>query len=195
MSKKRSSSGFKQFSFFKESPRIFGGSAQKSHPKFARTLSSKESIHLVLKSVHTVGVYSMLRKENASKVDRIIRSQAKICEIKIYQLVNVGNHLHLVIKLRDHKLFARFIRAITGVIARHVLKRQRGSEKPSLKPASENRKQFWVARPFTRLIAWGRDYNFVKNYMKKNKNQVRSHFVAWGFDVTDLNSIRLLNTG
>jgi REP element-mobilizing transposase RayT len=195
MSKKRSKRGPKQLSFFKESPRSFGGSAQKSHPKFARTLSSKESIHLVLKSAHAVGICSMLRQENVHKVDAIIRIQAKICGIKIYQLVNVGNHLHLVIKLRDHKLFAQFIRAITGVIARHVLKRQRGPKKTSLKMGNETRKQFWVARPFTRLIAWGRDYNFVKNYMDKNRTQARNHFVAWGFDVTDIKKIRLLNTG
>lgn len=190
----RSKKGPKQLSFFRESPRSFGGSAQKSHPKIARTLSSKESLHLVLKSAHAVGAFSMLRQKNVHKIEEIIRSQAKICRIKIYQFVNVGNHLHLVIKLRDVELFAQFIRAITGIIARHVLKRQRGSEGILRNKESEKQKKFWVARPFTRLIAWGRDYKHIKNYMDKNRRQARSHFVAWGFDVTDFSKIRDLDT-
>jgi hypothetical protein len=66
-------------------------------------------------------------------------------------------HLHLVIKLDDRKEFSKFVRVITGLIARHVLKAQRGPVAESSVAAKE-KTQFWMARPFTRLIAWGRDY-------------------------------------
>ncbi|MBK7890323.1 MAG: hypothetical protein IPJ84_05575 [Bdellovibrionales bacterium] len=34
----------------------------------------------------------------------------------------------------------------------------------------ENSKQgFWNSRPFTRVIAWGRDYNIVKDYHTLNQ--------------------------
>jgi hypothetical protein len=55
---------------------------------------------------------------------------------------------------------------ITGLIARHVLKAQRGAAGES-KAAEYEKNQFWVARPFTRLIAWGRDYEHITKYMKK----------------------------
>lgn len=205
----------RQASFFDDKPalRFFGGALlNKSNPKIARPLSKKEPIHLVLKSARAFGPSSMLQKYNVTKIDSLIRNQAKLNNVKIYRFVNVGNHLHLVIKLEDPKLFAKFIRAVTGLIARHVLKRERG---PGISSAEEfsipkkaspqdqamhKKNQFWVARPFTRLIAWGRDYNYVSGYMDKNQNQAngqtnKGSFVAWGFDFTDPKMIRAMNTG
>lgn len=169
-------------------PKCFGGSLQTSHPKVKRPLSKKQTIHLVLKSEHAMGSRSMLQKRNSTFIEQLIKEKAQRCCIRIYHFVNVGNHLHLVIKLDDLKGFAPFIRAITGIIARHVLKAQRG--------AAQGLK-FWVARPFTRIIAWGRDYNHIKSYMVKNAHQAnrRHFFVAWGFDTISLRQIENLNTG
>jgi len=176
--------------------RAFGGTLLKSNPKTARPLSSKESIHLVLKSGRAFGSQSMLQQHNVKKIESLIRHQAAKCEIKIYHLVNVGNHLHLIVKLRDTKLYAQFIRAITGLIARHVLHKERGLARDNI-PKS-NQQRFWIARPFTRLIAWGRDYDRVSHYMEKNKNQslaVRKVvFKAWGFEITDPKMILGLNS-
>ncbi len=184
-----------QISFFKEKiPRHFGGLLLKGNAKVARPISTKEPIHLVLKSAYAVGTQSMLQTYNVKRIDKIIRSHAKLCRIRIYHLVNVGNHLHLVIKLDDRKLFAKFVRTITGLIARHVLKKERGPQNSDNK-TKKNRYSFWVARPFTRLISWGKDYKFVARYIKKNNNQAKRHFIPWGFDIVDPSLIQLLNTG
>ena len=185
--------------------RLFGGSRLKGHPKTARPLNTKESIHLVLKSARAFGSQSMLHGHNAKKIHELIYNQAECCGIKVYHFVNVGNHLHLVIKLHDIKLFRKFIRAITGLIARQVLKKERGlakntSRNESLPNESVSKidNRFWVARPFTRLIAWGRDYNHVSWYMKKNMSQatsaLKTAFKAWGFEITDPKMISSLNT-
>ncbi|MBK7891990.1 MAG: hypothetical protein IPJ84_14475 [Bdellovibrionales bacterium] len=51
-----------------------------------------------------------------------------------------------------------FISGITGGIARAVQHKR------------ENPKQgFWNSRPFTRAVAWGRDYNIVKDYHTLNQ--------------------------
>ena len=154
----------------------------------------EEAVHLVLKSTQAIGTKSMLHTYNVNKINNIIRTHAKLCRIRIYHFVNVGNHLHLVIKLDDRKEFSRFIRIITGLIARHVLKAQRGPAVDD-STAAHKKTQFWVARPFTRLIAWGRDYDYIKKYMKKNINDAKRCFVPWGFDVTDPVLIQMLNTG
>ncbi len=185
-----------QSSFFsKKVLKTFGGSLLKSNPKTKRTLSTKSAIHLVLKSEIATGPNSMLQKYNAKKIDSLIRHQAKLCGIKIYHLVNVGNHLHIVIQITKRHLYAKFIRAITGLIARHVLNKQRGPENSAV--SSKKKIQFWIARPFTRIITWGRDFNYVRNYMKKNIDQAnrRYHFIAWGFEVVDPIKIAQLNTG
>lgn len=184
-----------QTSFFRDKiPRHFGGLLLKGNAKVARPLSTKEPLHLVLKSAFAVGSRSMLQMYNAKKIDKIIRSQAKSCRIRIYHFVNVGNHLHLVIKLDDRKLFAQFIRSISGLIARHVLKKERGPQNAD-NSFRKKRSTFWVARPFTRLISWGNDYKFVTRYIEKNRNQAKHHFVPWGFDVVEPTLIQFLNTG
>ena len=171
----------------------FGGSYLKSNPKAERPLCVSRAIHVVLKSSWATGSYSMLQKYNSRKIEDIVRSTAESCRIKVYHLVNVGNHLHLVIKLKDIADYRKFIRIITGLIARHVLKRQRG---PVLTPKKKLKKiKFWLARPFTRIINWGRDYKYVDRYMEKNKNDAKSAFAAWGFDVVDFNLIQMLSTG
>ena len=185
----------KQLSLFKKKIiRQFGGALLKGNAKMARPLSTKEAVHLVLKSAQAIGTKSMLHTYNVSKIDEIIRTHARLCRIRIYHLVNVGNHLHLVIKLDDRKEFSKFIRVITGLIARHVLKSQRGAAGES-KAAGYEKNQFWVARPFTRLIAWGRDYEHITRYMKKNINDAKRGFIPWGFDTTDPILIQMLNTG
>ncbi|OFZ18765.1 MAG: hypothetical protein A2Z20_01400 [Bdellovibrionales bacterium RBG_16_40_8] len=189
--------------------RFFGGSLLKGHAKLARPLSTKEPIHLIMKSKQAIGSRSMLRSYNVKKIDSIISKQAKLSGITIYQLVNVGNHLHLVIRITNLFFYDRFIRATTGIIARHVTKQQRRNglkflSQTELKARTRAQSQspvgaerFWDARPFTRLIAWGRDYQHIKNYMDKNKSQanLRQYFIAWGFDTTDAVNIQYLNTG
>lgn len=184
-----------QLSLFKKKIlRQFGGALLKGNAKIARPLSTKEAVHLVLKSAQAIGTKSMLHTYNVSKIDEIIRTHARLCRIRIYHLVNVGNHLHLVIKLDDRKEFSKFIRVITGLIARHVLNAQRGAAAESSAAAHE-KNQFWVARPFTRLIAWGKDYEHITRYMKKNINDAKRCFIPWGFDMTDPMLIQMLNTG
>ena len=177
----------KQLSFFKEGPRQFGGKLLKGNAKIRRPLSSKHAVHLVLKSEFAMGVRSMLRTENVKKVDEIIRTQAADCAVTIYHLVNVGNHLHLVVRIKEVEAYPKFIRAITGLIARHVLGAERGSAK---------KLQFWIARPFTRLVSWGRDWTYLNGYMIKNalQSNIRRFFASWGFDVMDEVAIVALDT-
>lgn len=137
----------KQLPFFKPQPRQFGGSLLKGNPKEQRPLSTKKPLHLVLKSNWAFGDKSMLSRQNVKNVDSIIRKQAKACEIRLYHLVNVGNHLHIVVKIEDRKLYRNFIRSVSGLIARQFLQKQRGPEKTEAIEAAV------VAKKFTKLLA------------------------------------------
>ena len=176
------------FELFKDKiPKQFGGARLKSNPKIKRPLTTKHAIHLVLKSELARGNKSFLRARNVDRIDRIVRSSAKKFGVRLYHFVNVGNHIHLVVKLHDTQTYSSFIRAVTGLIARHVLQAQRNAAKGI---------KFWQARPFTRLVTWGRDYNRVKRYMEKNREQARSGgFTDWGFSVTDPSKIANLDSG
>jgi putative transposase len=174
--------------------RQFGGMLLKGNAKVKRPLSTKEPIHLVLKSHLAFGGRSFLLKKNYGKIDSIIRRSAKSNGIKIYHFVNVGNHLHLVIKV-DRKnattgrlAFRSFIRSVTGLVARHVVGAERNDGKGI---------KFWQSRPFTRILSWGRDFNFIARYMGKNSAQAKfgHSLIDWGFALTDPIKIALLETG
>jgi hypothetical protein len=162
----------------------FGGALLKGNPKEKRPLTLKTPLHLVLKSQKAFGPSSMLAKANAKKIDYVVRKQAAACGVKIYHFVNVGNHLHLVVRLQDRRLYRVFIRAVSGLIARQVLGTERGPKSEAKEPSSNievitednseakiQKTQFWVARPFTRLMTWGPDYKGLSRYMKKNQAQ------------------------
>jgi REP element-mobilizing transposase RayT len=189
---KRRGSNFDPFN--ERIPRQFGGMLLRGNAKVARPLSTKHAIHLVLKSERAVGGRSLLHDKNVRRVDAIIRGQAKLKGVRLYHFVNVGNHLHMVIRLEPHsavagrRAFHSFIRAVSGLIARHVLHAERNHAKGI---------KFWQARPFTRLVSWGRDYNHVSRYMAKNATQAkaRRNLVDWGFGVVDASKIAGLDTG
>ncbi len=79
-------------------PKYFGGNFLKGNAKRARPLSSKHAIHVVLKSEMATGPRSFLAGRNVRKVDAIIRSRASKVGVRIYHAVNVGNHIHLIIR-------------------------------------------------------------------------------------------------
>jgi len=179
----------RQLSMIPDSKKVFGGSLQKGNPKCQRPLSSKAPLHLVLKANRGFGARSMLHPDHVKKVNACVRRQAEATGIRLYHFVNVGNHLHLVVKIHDRQRFRIFIRAISGLIARQVLGAQRGPAKkgkssgkgpPSKESTKESRASYWIKRPFTRVVNWGQDYTRLGRYMLKNQRQVSQ----WGREIT-----------
>ncbi len=121
-----------------------------------RPRGAKEAMHLVLRSDSARGPKSLLKYDGV--VRAVIAKLAQKHGVRIYRVVNAGNHLHITLKLSKLFLWKGFISGITGGIARAV-----GFKRDSAKNG------FWNSRPFTRLIAWGRDYNIVKDYHALNQ--------------------------
>lgn len=139
----------------------FGGSLLgKSHPKTARPLSTKQAMHVVLRSSLAVGKWSLRAIENIKIVERTVRKLAQKHGIKVYKFANVGNHIHLLIRLGHRFSFAPFIRALTGIIAAKVT----GTRKKS--PLKE---YFWDFRPWSRIVEWGNAYAAAKSYVIQNE--------------------------
>jgi len=144
--------------FNMKSQKHFGGAYLKnSNPKEKRPISTKKAMHLVLRSTLATGPKSLLR--NNKKASEIIYKQAKACGVKVYRFANAGNHLHLVILPASRIAFQTFVRSITGLIARFILKAEKGSAKAI---------QFWDKRPFTRILEWGKDFKISCDYLLQN---------------------------
>ncbi len=154
----------------------FGGSLLKGNPRDARPIAVKRPMHLVLKSKKATGARSFLAPARAAAILILVNRVARLHGIKIHRYANGGNHLHLVVQSPSRAAFQRFLRGTTGVIARMTLGRERGKALGPTQAASNNPggadlpggAAFWDARPFTRIIEWGRDFKRTNDYVIKN---------------------------
>ncbi len=150
----------KQFSFEfnKKFKTAHGGKFARGKRKCARPITTKEPMHIVLKSSKACGQYNMLRKVNLICVENVVRYYAKINYIKIYNYANVGNHLHILVRTKSREGFKRFLKTITARIAVIVTGAKKGTAFG----------KFWDDLAFTRIVKWGRDYVGTQLYLTKN---------------------------
>lgn len=144
----------------------FGGSLlKKSNAKTARPLSTKKALHVVLRSSRATGEWSLRNLRNQKIIERILRRLAKEYGIKIHEFGNAGDHLQLLIRLKNRASFAPFIRALTGTIALQVTKANK---------LAKLKEKFWDYRPWTRILELKKAYTLAKDEL------IQHHLAAIG---------------
>jgi REP element-mobilizing transposase RayT len=134
----------------------FGGSLLTSNPKTRRPLDSKLPIHLVLRSDWA----RMRLPKHFTKVNQTVRAVCKKHGVALYEYANVGNHLHMVIKIPQRRRWAAFIRELSGRIAQAA---------QSLAGQQKAQRKFWSQRPFTRVVrGWRKAFSIAKAYVRLN---------------------------
>jgi REP element-mobilizing transposase RayT len=130
------------------------------HPqKRVRPLSTKDSIHLVLRSSKAKGKMSFYRHKK--DIDTILMTFADKYQIEIKSSANVGNHIHLHMKLFKRDTYKKFIRAVTAAIMMKITGFCRDRPKPT-------NYKFWDQRPFTRVIGSFKDFQNLVDYIQTN---------------------------
>jgi len=157
----------KQLKMLPSATKAYGGALRTTRRgRGARPLSAKKSIHLTLRSTKAVGARSF--RKNRQVIEAIVRKQAKLAQIRLIHWANVGNHLHLHLKLPPHafhcECYKKFIRAVTELIARKTLGAERNSKAAS---------RFWDLRPYTRVLTSWREYQGLTNYIYLNQLEAR----------------------
>lgn len=144
-------------------------------------------MHLVLRSSKAKGEWSFLRSRNSTVIKTIVGKFAFIYGIQILSLVNVGNHLHLHIRLGNRFGYSPFIRAITGAIAMAVAGKNRWSKSAvgpgSAQLAKAKADRFWDHRPFTRVVAGYQAAQGLVDYLRINEME------SWGFNKFEARSM------
>ncbi|WP_374029282.1 transposase [Bdellovibrio bacteriovorus] len=133
----------------------FGGDLSKGKRKSRRPLSEKEPIHLVLKSNKAFGRRSLLHPVNRKLLLKYTRRFVFRFRVKLYRFANVGNHIHILIRVPDRQAYVSFISALTGTISKMIFKSA----------------GMWDLRPFTRVASWGRGFSTLKRYIDRNVEQ------------------------
>lgn len=138
----------------------FGGSQKKGNPKTARPVSTKQLMHVVLKSDKAVGSTSFLRFERNILV--LAKNLSLNAGVQIKDMVVMGNHIHIALKCNRRGALTVFLRALCGIIARKVLSAEKGT------PSSIQ--GFFSGRPFSRIVAIGRkSYLTIRDYFQLNR--------------------------
>jgi REP element-mobilizing transposase RayT len=127
-----------------------------------RPLSTQASIHLVLRSTKATGLWSFLHKNNQAKVRAILQKFSRKYAVRILSFANVGNHLHLQIKLSNRFAYKPFIRAITAAIAMAVTGWSRWTK-------VIDGERFWTERPFTQIVTAFKYHLNLRDYIEINK--------------------------
>ena len=141
------------------SRRSHGGTFK--YAKIERPLSTKKWIHLTLKSHKAKGELSFLHSKNRQRVEKILADKARKFHVLIAEFVNVGNHLHIKIKISSRESFQHFLRAVTTLIARTVTGAKKG------KPFG----RFWQGLAYTRVLKSALEVLQLKGYFEANRRQ------------------------
>jgi REP element-mobilizing transposase RayT len=145
-----------------------GGDTRKGKRKIARPIDPKRPLHLTLKSSRAQGAWSLLHPKHCRGLELKSRSIAQRHDVAVYRFVNVGNHLHLLVKARNRRSFQGFLRELSGALAMMVTGAKKG------KPAG----RFWDSTAWSRVVNWGRDFRGALNYLIKNIFEALGYYGA-----------------
>ncbi len=156
------------FKGFNSPKAYFGGSLLVGKRKSLRPMSSKHALHLILKSSRAKGTQSFLKHQK--QIQFQLDKQAKKFGVRIYRYSNVGNHLHLLIKIHSRREYKKFIRAVSSLIQGIVTKTLGANQKVRREKTQDQKLKeiFWDFRPFSRVVSWGRDFKNTAHYVIKN---------------------------
>ena len=144
----------------------FGGELSKrSKFRTARPFSSKDTMHMVLKSSAATGKFSLGNSKNLEVVNRIVHRHCAKYGVKLLKYSNNFNHLHLHLKFASRALYLKFVRSLTASIAMAVT----GASKLISLKEILGAKKFWDYRPFTRIVRSVRAYKTIQNYILLNQ--------------------------
>jgi REP element-mobilizing transposase RayT len=151
-----------QQSLFPESKRrlTHGGEERLGKRKLERPISTRHSMHVVLRSSMAKGEWSLLRPAHAGMVRFEIQRFSRRHGVRIYEAANVGNHIHLLLRARSRDALKRFLMGLSGRIAQRVTGARKG------KPLG---RRFFDTLPFTRIVSgWGKAFTIAKHYVWDN---------------------------
>ena len=128
----------------------------------------------------------MLHPKHCDHIHRITEKLAKRWGVRLYRYANVGNHIHLLIKVPSRAVWQRFLRELTGAVAIIVT----GAKKGASLTKNESGRGFWDHLAFTRIVYFGRDFQNMGRYLIKNLFEAAGvpmkKFLAQGYRIRSI---------
>ncbi|MGK5083874.1 transposase [Bdellovibrionota bacterium FG-1] len=141
-----------------------GGEHALGKRKTVRPIDPKQALHVVLRSSQARGALSMLHPRHCNLIEEFARQLAKHWGVRLYRYANVGNHIHLLIRVPSRAVWKRFLREFAGGIALIVT----GAKKGAALARNKTGRGFWDHLAFSRIVQFGRDFEGMGRYLIKN---------------------------
>ena len=141
-----------------------GGQRALGRRKSYRPIDPKQALHVVLRSSIARGKRSMLHPAHCDQIHGFTQKVALRWGIRVYRYANVGNHIHLLIRVPSRASWQRFLKELAGGIAIIMT----GAKKGAALDKNQAQRGFWDHLAFTRIVSFGRDYAGVARYLVKN---------------------------
>ncbi len=165
-----------QKAFFKKTALVYGGEFYKKRAGrvCGRSVTTRESMHFTLRSTQAKGAWSFRRHK--TKIASILAKFAKKNGVILLSFANVGNHIHIHLRLTNRHTYRPFIRAVTSAIMMATTGVSRWSK--------HRVKNFWDLRPFSRVIRGFKAFLTLKDYIRINQyegegySRSQAHFIV-----------------
>ncbi len=156
----------KQFSLFGDSKAgkaynqtTYGGETVRGKRKTARPFAAKKWTHIVLKSDIARHNISLCAGSHRITISHILREKARQFGVLIGDAVIMPDHVHIKACSSSRVCFQRFLRTITGCIARTLTGAKRGSKFGS----------FWRELAYTRVLKTFKEILYLTGYFTANR--------------------------
>ncbi len=145
-------------------PSAHGGELRRRRSgRRSRPISTRFSMHLVLRSTLAKGLWSFVRGKNRDLILHLTAKHATKSGVEVLSSGNAGNHLHLHVRVGSRRQYNHFVRALAGDIAlqlRKIIGRD-GARLPDI--------NFWDRRPFSTIVGTLRYVATLTDYLKVNQ--------------------------
>ncbi|MCC7442785.1 MAG: transposase [Bdellovibrionales bacterium] len=149
---------------------VHGGETSLGRRKTRRPLDPRRPIHVTLRAERARGRLSLLAPRVRFTVKRLTLRAAERHGVQVRRFVNVGNHLHILVKAPTREAIQNFLRQTAGHVAQAVTGARKGAPAPStvLLNAANCRRRFWDALAYTRVVKTPREEVGLQKYFLKN---------------------------
>ncbi len=165
---------------FKRASPHGGEHSRRAQFRVKRPLSTRDSMHIVIKSSLAKGKHSF-RGENLKTVNQLVTRVSHHYGVKIQRYANSGNHLHLIVHCRNRTMLERWMKILPQRLMFLVTKLTKNTSLFKL----IGRKNFFDYRPFSRILVGRRSFRYCANYVEKNILEVEGlswSLFTWGFN-------------
>ena len=108
----------------------------------------------------------MAQPKHKAFIAALVQSQAKRYGVRIYQFKNLGNHIHVALRVFRRKDFTRFVKSVSSIIAQRMTGARKGKAFG----------KFFDQLVHSRIVEWGKDRRGVFAYIVNNEEIHRERY-------------------